>query len=489
MVRNLDSEKLQQDSQTSQPGFIQMKKFHFVILLFVMVFLSAGITAFALTFGDEKAVAVKSEREEFSKLYAAFDSIKSSYYKDVDDIALINGAIDGMVEALGDPYSDYMNEEEAESFYQGISSSFEGIGAEIGKKGKDIVIVAPLKGSPAEKAGLKPDDKILSVDGKNLQGMSTTEAVKLIRGKKGTKVTLEIERPGVDGSFTLTIVRDEIPIRTVYGELGEDGIAVVQITSFAQNTANELKQTLNDFKEKGMRGLVIDLRQNPGGILTQAEEISSLFVPEGKIIYKIENRLGKIKEVRSGKSEKYDIPLVVVIDKGSASASEIFAAAVRESAGVPLVGERTFGKGTAQRGYEFEDGSYLKFTTEKWLTPQGNWVHNKGITPDYEVSLPDYAHLSIINPDEEWKIGTSSAQVKSAQQMLKVLGFDTGREDGFFDEQTKKAVKKFQKSMDLEADGILTGETSQKLMEKIREKIEENDTQLQKAIEILKENI
>src|SRR5690606_8951971 len=146
-----------------------------------MVFLSAGITAFALTFGDEKAVAVKSEREEFSKLYAAFDSIKSSYYKDVDDIALINGAIDGMVEALGDPYSDYMNEEEAESFYQGISSSFEGIGAEIGKKGKDIVIVAPLKGSPAEKAGLKPDDKILSVDGKKLQGMSTTEAVKLIQ--------------------------------------------------------------------------------------------------------------------------------------------------------------------------------------------------------------------------------------------------------------------------------------------------------------------
>ena len=438
---------------------------------------------------ETKSGGVKSEREEFSKLYAAFDSIKSSYYKDVDDIALINGAIDGMVEALGDPYSDYMNEEEAESFYQGISSSFEGIGAEIGKKGKDIVIVAPLKGSPAEKAGLKPDDKILSVDGKNLQGMSTTEAVKLIRGKKGTKVTLEIERPGVDGSFTLTIVRDEIPIRTVYGELGEDGIVVVQITSFAQNTANELKQTLNDFKEKGMRGLVIDLRQNPGGILTQAEEISSLFVPEGKIIYKIENRLGKIKEVRSGKSEKYDIPLVVVIDKGSASASEIFAAAVRESAGVPLVGERTFGKGTAQRGYEFEDGSYLKFTTEKWLTPQGNWVHNKGITPDYEVSLPDYAHLSIINPDEEWKIGTSSAQVKSAQQMLKVLGFDTGREDGFFDEQTKKAVKKFQKSVDLEADGILTGETSQKLMEKIREKIEENDTQLQKAIEILKENL
>lgn len=488
VVKGLENDQLKQESD-NQSGFIQMKKFHFVILLFLIVFLSAGITTFALTFGDEKAVTVKGEREEFSKLYAAFDSIASDYYKDVDEKNLINGAINGMIEALDDPYSDYMNEEEAASFYQSISSSFEGIGAEIGKKDQYIVIVSPLKGSPAETAGLKPDDKLLSVDGKSLQGMSTTEAVSLIRGEKGSKVVLEIERPGVDGTFKLTIVRDTIPVQSVYGDLRDDGIAVVQITSFSDNTAEELSETLRELEEQGMKGLILDLRQNPGGILEQAELISSLFVPEGKVIYKMENREGKIIEVSSGKSKKFELPLVVVIDKGSASASEILAAAVSESAGVPLVGEQSFGKGTAQRGKYFDDGSNLKFTTEKWLTPDGTWIHNKGIKPDYEVLLPDYAHLSIINPDDELKLSVASAQVKSAQQMLKTLGYDPGREDGFFDAKTEEAVKKFQKDEGLEVNGILKGESSQKLMEKIREKIENNDTQIEKAVEVLQEKI
>ncbi len=489
VVRGLDKDVLKREPGSNQSGFVQIKKFHFVILLFLVVFLSAGITTFALTFGDEKAVTVKTDREEFRKVFAAFDSLMEKYYEEVDENILINGAIEGMIQALDDPYTDYMNEEEAKSFYQGISSSFEGIGAEIGKRGDDIIIVSPLKGSPAEKAGLKPDDKILSVDGKSLRGMSTTEAVKLIRGEKGSKVTLQIERAGVAGSFEMTIVRDEIPIHTVYGELRDDGIAIVQITSFSKNTANELEKMLNEFQEQGMKGIILDLRQNPGGILNQAEQISSLFVPEGKVIYKIEDRHGNIKEVRAGKTEKFDLPLVVVIDKGSASASEIFAAAVSESAGVPLVGENTFGKGTAQRGFEFEDGSHLKITTEKWLTPKGTWVHNKGIKPDYEVFLPDYASLSIINPEDKWKLSNASAQIKSAQQMLKALGFDPGRDDGYFDKNTEEAVKRFQKAENLPSDGIITGETSQRLMEKIREKIEANDTQIEKAIEVLKEKM
>lgn len=228
-----------------------------------------------------------------------------------------------MLESLGDPYSDYMNEKEAASFHQSISSSFEGIGAEIQEKDGQIVIVSPLKGSPAEKAGLKPNDIVLSVDGKSLQGMSSTKAVTLIRGKKGTKVELMIKRPGIDEPIKMSIVRDTIPLETVYGEMLGDGIAKVQITSFSENTAKELVDVLNDLQKKGMKGLVLDLRQNPGGLLDQAIKISNLFVPEGKVLFKIQDRNGNIMEQKATNGHKVNVPLVVIIDQGSASASEI----------------------------------------------------------------------------------------------------------------------------------------------------------------------
>ncbi|GLB61154.1 peptidase S41 [Cytobacillus sp. NCCP-133] len=474
----------------SNSGFIRMKKFHFVMLLFFIVFLSAGITTFALAFGDEKAVDVgTSERREFDKLYTAYDTLKANYFQEVEQENLINGAINGMLEALDDPYSDYMNEEEAKSFHQSISSSFEGIGAEIQELEGYIVIVSPLKGSPAEKAGLRPNDKVLSVDGKSLQGMSSTEAVMLIRGEKGTKVELAIQRPGVDEPMNISITRDTIPLETVYGEMLEDGIAKVQITTFSESTSKELVETLNELQQQGMKGLILDLRQNPGGLLDQAIKISSLFVPEGEILFQIEDRNGNREEVKSTKAENPDMPLVVVIDKGSASASEILAAAVNESADVPLVGEKSFGKGTVQRAQDFSDGSNMKFTTEKWLTPDANWIHKKGITPDHEVSLPEYASLPFINPDHELKLSSSSTQVKAAQQMLKALGYEPGREDGFFDEKTEQAVREFQSAEKLEQTGVLSGQSTIKLMEKLREKIDENDTQIQKAAEILKEQM
>ncbi|WP_251025907.1 S41 family peptidase [Bacillus sp. ISL-47] len=494
VVKSLQNEDLNNGTSETpdknNSGFIRMKKFHFVMLLFFIVFLSAGITTFALAFGDEKAVDVgTSERREFDKLYTAYDTLKANYFQEVDQENLINGAINGMLEALDDPYSDYMNEEEAKSFHQSISSSFEGIGAEIQEQEGYIVIVSPLKGSPAEKAGLRPNDKVLSVDGKSLQGMSSTEAVMLIRGEKGTKVELAIQRPGVDEPMNISITRDTIPLETVYGEMLEDGIAKVQITTFSENTSKELVETLNEMQQQGMKGLILDLRQNPGGLLDQAVKISSLFVPDGEILFQIEDRNGNREEVKSTKEENPNIPLVVVIDKGSASASEILAAAVNESAGVPLVGEKSFGKGTVQRAQDFSDGSNMKFTTEKWLTPDGNWIHKKGITPDHKVSLPEYATLPFINPDTELKLSSSSNQVKAAQQMLKTLGYEPGREDGFYDEKTEQAVKEFQVAEKLEETGVLAGQSTIKLMERLREEIDKNDTQIQKAAEILKEQI
>jgi len=486
----LENENVNKETQEQKSGFIRMKRFHFIMLLFFVVFLSAGITTVALAFGDEKAVTVAANRSEFDKLYAAFDTLKNNYYEKVDQEKMINGAINGMVESLDDPYSDYMDSEEAKGFHESISSSFEGIGAEIQEQDGNITIVSPIKDSPAEKAGLKPNDKVISVDGKSIQGMSATEAVLLIRGEKGTTVKLSIQRPGVEDLMEVPIVRDTIPIETVYGEMLEDGIAKVQITSFSENTAKELVSTLQTMKDQGMKGLILDLRQNPGGLLDQAIAISSLFLPDNEVVVQVEDRDGNKQEMKSSKTkENPGVPLVVVTDKGSASASEILAAAVKESGNATLVGETTFGKGTVQKAQDFSDGSNLKFTTEKWLTPKGNWIHKKGIKPDIEVALPDYASLTLINPETELKISSSSSEVKTAQQMLKALGYDPGREDGFFDEKTEEAVKNFQNAKGIEATGILTGSSTTALMEGLREQIKANDTQIVKAVEVLKGKI
>lgn len=487
VVKALDEEKVEHEQATeNKTGYVRLKRFHFIMLLFFVVFLSAGITTFALAFGKEKVVSVGTDRPEFKKFYDAYDTLNNGYFKKVNQQKLIDGAINGMVTSLDDPYSDYMSNDEAKNFKSTISSSFEGIGAEIQEKDGHILIVSPIKRSPAEKAGLKPNDMILAVDGKSLQGMSSTQAVTLIRGKKGTKVELTIQRAGSDTPVKTSIVRDTIPIETVYGEMVGDGIAKVQITSFSTNTSKELVTTLTDLQKKGMKGLVLDLRQNPGGLLDQAITISSMFVPKGKVIVKEQDRNGKIKEVYSQNSGNPDLPLVVLIDSGSASASEITAAALKESAGVPLVGEKSFGKGTVQTTADFSDGSDLKYTIAKWLTPDGNWIHKKGIKPDVAVSLPDYASLPIINPDKALSVSSSSQDVITAQKMLKAIGYDPGREDGFFDEKTKEAVIAFEKAQNLPEDGVLKGNSTLKLMELTRDKIKANDTQLQKAIEVLK---
>jgi carboxyl-terminal processing protease len=502
VVKDLEDDKLGQhenqenqiqqehDVSVSSAGFVKMKRFYFIMLIFFVIFLSAGITTFVLAFGDEKAVNVGNvERKEFDRLFSAYDTLNENYYKQLDEDKLVNGAINGMMEALDDPYSDYMNVDEAEGFHQSISSSFEGIGAEIQEKDGYIAIVSPIKGSPAEKAGLKPNDVILMVDGKSIQGMSSTEAVLLIRGKKGTKVELTIQRPGADEPMTVPIVRDTIPLQTVYGEMVEDNMAKVSITSFSENTSKELIDTLNELQSDGMKGLVLDLRQNPGGLLKQAVQISSMFVPDGKVLFKVEDRNGNVEEYKSNNEQNSNIPLVVIIDKGSASASEILAAAVKESANVPLVGEKSFGKGTVQTAQDLQDGSNLKFTTAKWLTPDGNWIHQKGIEPDYSVELPKYASLPFIDPEKELALSMSSSEVHSAEQMLKALGYDPGKIDSLYDEQMQNAVIQFQKDNKLESNGILKGDSTLKLMEKVRDSLVKNDPQLKKAIEVLKQQL
>lgn len=457
------------------------------MLMFLLVFATAGITVFALSFGEDKAEQVGVQgRKEFQQLYTVYDQLNKSYFQDIDKEKLINGAIDGMVQALDDPYTDYMSKDESELFQGSISSSFEGIGAEIQEREGTIVVVSPIKGSPAEKAGLRPNDKILAVDKESLQGMSSNEAVLLIRGKKGTKVTLTIERHENEEPIEVTITRDEIPINTVYAEMLDDGIAKIQITNFSNHTDKDLENALEEMKEQGMESLIVDLRKNPGGLLDQAINISNLFVPEGKKLFQVAYKSGKVEEFIAKGGKKLDIPTVMLIDEGSASASEIVAAAVKDSANIPLVGEKSFGKGTVQTTEQYKDGSNLKYTMAKWLTPKGSWIHEKGIAPDVSVSLPEYASLPYINPEVKLTVDSTSLDVNAAEQFLEVLGYNPGKVDSYFDNQTKEAVKKFQIDENLEVTGVLTGETTMILMDKVHGHLIENDPQVEEAIKLLK---
>ncbi|MDX1771045.1 MAG: S41 family peptidase [Planococcaceae bacterium] len=466
--------------------YIRLKPFFFIMLIFTLILSTAGLTIFALTFGEDKVVEVGSpERREFQKLYQAYDDLKAEYYADIDQEALVNGAINGMIDALGDPYSDYMNQDEAAQFEESISSSFQGIGAEIQERNGFISVVSPIKNSPAEKAGILPNDQIIAVDGESIQGMSASEAVLLIRGEKGTSVSLTIKRGDMSDPMEITIVRDEIPIETVYAELLEDQVAHIQITSFSQNTYDELLKAITDMEEKGMEAMVLDVRQNPGGLLTSAIDISNLFVDAGKPLFqtKVKDKDAEIYTATNG--TKVEVPVTLLIDGGSASASEILAGAMSESAGTQLIGLNTFGKGTVQTANELTDGSNMKFTTAKWLTPEGNWIHEKGIAPDIKIEYPSYTQLPYLDASVELKTGVLSDQVKAAEEMLVAIGLDTGKVDGLFDEQTETAIKQIQKESELEETGILTGDTTYALMDRLRVKIEKEDPQLLKAKELL----
>jgi len=462
-----------------------VKNSKLLISVIVTAIITAGITYNVV----QPRESVSSNPDDpFSKLRSTYDILQSNYYKDVDTTKLVEGAIKGMVDSLEDPYSVYMDVEEAKSFSENISSSFEGIGAEIQESNGSIMIVSPIKGSPAEEVGLKPKDVILKVNDESVEGLSVNEAVLKIRGEKGTKVNLLVQRAGV-GELTFTITRDTIPLETVYYEVIEDNIGKIQITKFSETTGEELSNALKELQSKNVKGLVLDLRQNPGGLMDQALLMSDLFVDKGEIILQVEDRTGAKEVYKAENNKVVNLPVTVIIDGGTASAGEIMAAALHQSAGIPLVGEKTFGKGTVQTAKAFDDTSSVKYTTAKWLTPDGSWIHEKGIEPTVKVELPAYANLPYINPDNVLKIGDSTPEVNAAQQMLKALGYTDISEKGYFDENTEKVVKQFQEDQGLTVDGKITKDTTIKIIELIQNKIKDNDTQLEKAISVLKEQL
>lgn len=461
--------------------------------------LTLGVTGYAQVFGQAAGEGVAAvlqtsglQEKESWKLGTALSLIESNYYEAVDRDKLIDGAVNGMMEALGDPYSNYMGKETAEKFEESIEGSFSGIGAEVSSDNGKVVVVSPIKGAPAEKAGIQAKDIILSVNGESLDGLELNDAVAKIRGPKGSKATLKVQRTGSAVPLEFVITRDDVKLETVYATMEKDGVGVIEVTQFSMNTAERFKEELASLEKQGMKGLVIDVRNDPGGVLQRVIEMAELFVPKGKAIVQVDEK-GKPLDIYNSKGSSKDYPVVVLMNKGSASASEILAGALQQSAGAKLIGENSFGKGTVQTSFEKElgDGSLLKITIAKWLTPDGTWIHGKGIKPDIAVAQPDYFSVAPINKSVTLQYNMNSSDVKSAQTMLDGLGYKPGRKDGYFDTGTKNAVKKFQTASKLKATGIIDAKTAESLELALIKVIQDpaNDNQRNKGIEEVRKEI
>jgi carboxyl-terminal processing protease len=435
---------------------------------------------------------IEENMSEMSKVVNAFTIIKENYVEDVDDNQLIEGAVQGMLQSLEDPYSVYMDKETMEQFNEQIEAEFEGIGAEVSMVNGNVTIVAPIKDSPAEKVGLKPNDQVISVDGESLEGLDLYEAVNKIRGEKGSTVTIEIMRPGVEEPIELDITRDSIPLETVYveeKEVGDQLIGIIELTSFSERTADDFKEELAKLEKKGMDSLVIDVRGNPGGLLPEVESILKEFVPKETPYLQIEDPTGKKSRYFSDLQEPKDYPVVTLINEGSASASEILAVSLKEALDYDVVGTTSFGKGTVQQTVSMGDGSTIKITRFKWLSPEGNWIHEDGVAPTVEQKMPDYYYANPVQLEEgnQFEYNDSDPAIENIQLMLEGLGYKPERKDGYFDKNTEQAVKSFQQDNDIAVTGAVDQATAEVIQAKLMEHIRsgEDDFQLDKAIEIL----
>ncbi|ALS26124.1 peptidase S41 [Paenibacillus sp. 32O-W] len=454
-----------------------------------------GIPSAALQSGTAPAVQAGQSGlsgEEMNKLNAVVSLIESKFYRDVDRNKLVDGAINGMMGALDDPYSVYMEKDTAKHFSEEVVGSFTGIGAEVTMENGKVVIVSAIKGSPAEKAGLLAKDVIVSVNGEKLAGVQLSDAVAKIRGPKGTKAKLQIMRDGVPQPIELELVRDEIDVETVFAKLRPDGIGVIEIRQFSLHTGERFAEELESLESRGMKGLVIDVRNNPGGVLPVVVSVAQPFVPEGKPIVMVEDRSGK-REMTVSKGSGKPYPVAVLVNKGSASASEVLAGALGEAGGAVIVGETTFGKGTVQVSYDkvTGDGSLIKMTVAKWLTPKGNWIHEKGIKPDVEAKPPAIYTVPRLSRSAVLKKEAIGQNVRSLQVMLDGTGYEPGRKDGYFSDETEEAVIRFQRDSGLPATGQVDDRTATALELKVIERIrdERYDTQLQRAVEVVLERI
>ena len=320
--------------------------------------------------------------QKYGKLEEIYSYIDENYYTDIDDDKLMEGIYSGLVEALDDPYSSYMSKDKYQEWNSDISGEFGGIGVTFTKDDNgDFLIVSVIDDTPAYKAGIRAGDTIEAVDGKTYDDMNDIVAV--IRGKEGTSLKLTYKRD--DSKKTVTIVRDTIQIESVKSKIRKDNIGYIRISSFIETTAEDFKKALNEMETARVKGVVIDIRNNGGGLVNEGLEVADKLLGKCTLVCYVDNEGNKTYSYSD--KDKTDMPYVLLVDGATASTSEILTAAVKDNNGGKIVGTKTFGKGIIQNTSQFKDGSALKLTVMQYLSPDGNKIHKKGIEPDYVVKL------------------------------------------------------------------------------------------------------
>lgn len=337
----------------------------------------------------EKLPEHLSKDVNFDLFWQVWDLVKKNYvHQPVADTKLFYGALSGIVSAVEDPYTVFFDPDTAKKFQQELEGAFEGIGAELGIKNKQLTIIAPLSGTPAERAGLKAGDAILAIGDKDTAGMALDYAVSLIRGAKGTEVNLTIWREGWEKPEDFKIVRDRIEVASVKWEMKND-IAYIEINHFNEDTTRRFNQAIAEILPKNTKGVILDLRNNPGGFLDGAVDIAGEWIENDVIVTEQIDDGQKNEERSDGLARLQNLKTVVLVNEGSASASEIVAGALQDYAKATIVGKKTFGKGSVQNLESLPDGSAVKITVAEWLTPKGRHIDKEGITPDVEVDLTE----------------------------------------------------------------------------------------------------
>ena len=383
------------------------KIFQKTVLILAIILLSAGNYFLGYKNGEKNSKDFKNvsltnslvenknpdfplEKVDFSLYWKVWNLLKEKHINkaDIDAQKLIYGSIKGMLKATGDPYSNFFDPKESASFSQEIEGSFEGIGAELTMKNDILTVIAPLEGSPAQKAGLRAGDKILKVGDKIIADISIEEAVSFIRGPKNTEVKLTILSEGESETKEISITRMTITLDSVVLEFKENQVAYLKINQLSQDTDKEFSRAVEKIIAQKSPGIILDMRNNPGGLLDKAVDIASYLIPEGKVVVIEEDSAGKKINLNTSGGDKLNyLPIVVLIDKGSASASEILAGALRDNRGITLIGEKSFGKGSVQQLMDLPGGSSVKITVAKWLTPNGEYIMEKGIEPNIEIKM------------------------------------------------------------------------------------------------------
>ena len=402
----------------------------FIALILTLALSSAAFTAgFVVGHTNETPTTVSTQPtsvpDNFSVFWEAWNLVQQNYVdrQAVDSKKMTYGAISGMLSALGDEgHTRFLTPDQLNDEQQSLSGQLEGIGAEITTRNGQPTIVAPIPGAPAQKAGILPGDVILKVDGKDVSNMTLDEVVKLVRGPAGTKVTLTLMHPDANAPTDITIERAKITVPSVtWSMLPGTTYAHILISQFASNATAQLVSAINDAQQAGATAIVLDLRNDPGGLLDEAIGVTTQFVKEGNVLLVQDAKGNKTPMTVRGGGKAYNIPMITLINAGTASSSEIVAGALQDHDRSKMIGDTTFGTGTVLSTYHLSDGSAILLGTEEWLTPDGRQIWHNGITPDIQVSLPDGA--TPLTPEQETNMTADQLQKSKDAQLLRAIQY------------------------------------------------------------------